>query len=248
MFSLDSKSSIFACELYAIYAALEYVHHPNNNTVENYVIISDSQAALQAISNIYTIQNQLITNIQTLIQEIKQSGKQVTFVWCPSHCGILGNEAADQAAKTSLTTPDLPTYQYLLPSDLIQNLKQTTLKEWRESFRQVSTKLSEIKLVPATWQTSFQKSRLNETMLMRLRTGHSRLSHQHLLKREQPPTCGCGELLTIKHILTTCTIYSTIRNQMFPPSERTMAAMLQDSQNQINKVFAFIQETQIKGF
>uniref|UniRef100_A0A8D9A9T4 RNase H type-1 domain-containing protein n=1 Tax=Cacopsylla melanoneura TaxID=428564 RepID=A0A8D9A9T4_9HEMI len=245
-YRLDPKSSVFTCELYAIYSALKLIYDTNNTYPQSYVIISDSQAALQAISRVGNAINPMVTNIQDLLHNIQHNQIQINFLWCPSHCGIQGNEDADQAAKSSLTEPEVPVYECITPTDLAASIKQTILKRWRDSFEFISTKISEIKQYPATWTTSTQNSRSNETTLMRLRTGHSRLTHQYLLKREDPPTCQCGEILSIKHILTACSTHTVQRNIIFPPSEQTLCDMLKDSSDSVHRVFTFINKATIK--
>lgn len=245
-FRLDPTSSIFTCELYAIFSALKLILETNHTYPQNYVIISDSQAALQAISSVGNVINPLVTNIQDLLHNILNIQIQVHFLWCPSHCGIQGNEDADQAAKLSLTEPGVPEYGNTTSTDVAASIKQTLIKRWRNSFQLTSTKISEIKQYPATWTTSNQNSRSDETTLMRLRTGHSRLTHQYLLKREDPPTCQCGELLSIKHILTECSIHTVLRNTIFPPSERTLSHMLRDSSDSVHRVLTFIHKAMIK--
>jgi ribonuclease HI len=41
--------------------------------------------------------------IRTIRKLIDNSGYQISLIWVPSHAGISGNEAADQAAKDALT-------------------------------------------------------------------------------------------------------------------------------------------------
>ena len=58
--------------------------------------------------------------------------------------------------------------------------------------------------------------RKNESLLTRLRIGHTPLSHMHLLKGEPPPLCEkCEDSLTVEHILLDCIAYSGVRKKYF---------------------------------
>ena len=53
-------------------------------------------------------------------------------------------------------------------------------------------------------------------MIARLHTGRSCITHSFLLKGEEPPMwIGCDELLTIEHILLTCSDLTEIRESHF---------------------------------
>ena len=59
-------------------------------------------------------------------------------------------------------------------------------------------------------------NRKEETVMARLHIGHSFITHSFLLKGEEPPVCiGCDELLTIQHILLTCSDFIEIRKSHF---------------------------------
>ena len=61
-----------------------------------------------------------------------------------------------------------------------------------------------------------RKNRKEETVLTRLHIGHSFITHSFLLKGEEPPMCiRCDELLTIEHILLTCSDLIEIRESHF---------------------------------
>jgi ribonuclease HI len=48
--------------------------------------------------------------IESAVLELPTSLK-VTFVWCPGHRDILGNELADQLAKDALDSPSTPSLE-----------------------------------------------------------------------------------------------------------------------------------------
>ena len=46
------------------------------------------------------------------------------------------------------------------------------------------------------------------------------LTHSYLLNKEQPPNCNyCKSLLTVKHILTSCSAYNNIREKHYSNSQ-----------------------------
>ncbi|KAI5699248.1 hypothetical protein M8J77_000464 [Diaphorina citri] len=51
-----------------------------------------------------------------------------------------------------------------------------------------------------------------------MRIGHTRLTHSYLFTRTPHPTCRCGDILTVKHILT-CPLDRALRSSLpNPPS------------------------------
>ena len=51
----------------------------------------------------------------------------------------------------------------------------------------------------------FCNTRKENTVLNRLRIGHSYLTHSFILRKEEAPVCvACNAALTIKHILIEC--------------------------------------------
>ena len=62
---------------------------------------------------------------------------------------------------------------------------------------------------------TFLGTRREETILSRLRIGHTRLTHDFILKEEPPPKCPCGNHYTIRHILIECTNISRIRKNFY---------------------------------
>ena len=66
---------------------------------------------------------------------------------------------------------------------------------------------------------------------IRLRIGHSKLTHGHYMSREQPPICeNCAENtpLAIKRILTERPSLSNRRRQLFGSTNKNMKQLLND--------------------
>lgn len=69
------------------------------------------------------------------------------------------------------------------------------------------------------WASSHQITRKNEVMLSRLRIGHTRLTHGHLMRGEPiPPFCAnCIVPLTVEHFLVECPDHMNTRRLFFGP-------------------------------
>ena len=78
-------------------------------------------------------------------------------------------------------------------------------------------KLAQLKPSLGPWSSCSQRCRRLEVSLSRLRIGHTRLTHGHLMAREAPPVCDrCQVRLSISHILVECPTYSVPRNRFYP--------------------------------
>ena len=88
-------SSIYSAELQAILLALKHVYQSKK---WNFLILSDSLSALQALQK-QTVDHPLLVQILDLHATLIKDGKDIIFVWIPSHLGLVGNSAADRAAN-----------------------------------------------------------------------------------------------------------------------------------------------------
>jgi hypothetical protein len=74
-------------------------------------------------------------------------------------------------------------------------------------------KLREAKNTTIHWPKPQSFIRKDEVIINRLRLGHSKISHGHLMRREEPVLSQiCGELLTIKYLFIHCRSYTESRN------------------------------------
>ena len=90
-------------ELAAIIAATRSLSTTNISS-SNVVIITDSMSAIQAIVGGARKHLALVHTIYRYINAISSDGgRAVHLVWCPSHCGISGNEEADRLASLGAT-------------------------------------------------------------------------------------------------------------------------------------------------
>lgn len=64
-----------------------------------------------------------------------------------------------------------------------------------------------------TWNNPGLK-RKEETILNRLRIGHTFIMHRHFMEKNDPPICEmCGVVYTFKHIITECQKYDDMRKK-----------------------------------
>jgi hypothetical protein len=88
------------------------------------------------------------------------------------------------------------------------------------------------------WQPSFSIVRNKEVSLTRLRIGHSRLTHGHLLRGEAGPVCrNCGVPLTVSHILVDCPRYGEARHIYY--LNGALSDMLCDDRRSVSNVLVF---------
>ncbi|XP_015432528.1 PREDICTED: uncharacterized protein LOC107188700 [Dufourea novaeangliae] len=207
---LPSSFSPLSCETQAILHALTYILESDK---DRFTIFTDSEAAIENISKwsqYYTIQS-----IQKMIVEIQNKEKYFKLIWIPSHSGLVRNEAADKAAKEACKIPywddrckiNLPDVKTLVKK-LIMNLWNTN---WNTG---TPTKLHKIKSNVHEIPKYPPMSRKEQVAITRIRTGHSRYTHDFLIRKDNPPECNlCNTQITIQHIILECPKFSPERNR-----------------------------------
>ncbi|GFR68182.1 RNA-directed DNA polymerase from transposon X-element [Elysia marginata] len=131
---------------------------------------------------------------------------KVVLVCIPSHVGIPGNEKVDELAKLALNQ-EIHDNKHVIWSDLKLKVNTHLEQLWQTDWdTEVDNKLHEIR--PNLKERLVYDERLNrnqETVVSRLRIGHSWITHKYLLKGEQQPYCtACECPFTVKYILVEC--------------------------------------------
>ena len=207
--SLPSEASIHTAELAAMSSALEIIERLGQR---RYVIYSDSRSSLAAI-NSYNPRNQYVRQIQNKIDSIIETGKHIMICWVPAHVGLPGNEAADKAAKeaTGEERGNVP-----LPiTDLYPSLKEKQYKKWqnRWNMEPPRNKLRQVKKEVQPWK-NMRTDRRTEVIMARLRLGHTRITHCHLMENPngpEPMCVGCQTKLTVQHMMIDCPLVAPQR-------------------------------------
>ena len=95
----SNNASTMQTELIALKQALL---HSVNNEVGPVTIHTDCKSAVQALQQTQIKENKsIIKDIHYLLYQHKTSNRQVTINWIPSHIGIIGNDKADELAKST---------------------------------------------------------------------------------------------------------------------------------------------------
>ena len=185
--------SNYRAEVEALKLAVETVQDGPQDCTQ-VVFLTDALSVLEALSN--NKEQELMILLKSLSRT-----HRVSLQWIPAHCGIKGNEEADQLAKNGAadTQPEV---------NLTYHEKKTLIKT---TFKGV-TQRDDYHLL----------NREDQVILFRLRTGHNRLNH-HMNKRfKLVPSAACICLegdQTAEHVLQRCPRLQKVREEVWPSPE-----------------------------
>jgi ribonuclease HI len=102
-----SHWTVHAAELIGIYKAVETMDrettdrtHEENDHAKRFTVVSDSQSAIQTISNPASRPGQgIVRRILDQAQMPRERGIRIRLCWIPGHSGNDGNEMAKQAVS-----------------------------------------------------------------------------------------------------------------------------------------------------
>ena len=82
-----------------------------------------------------------------------------------------------------------------------------------------NNKLYRIKQIIEEWESTYNSNRQYEVKLGRPRIGHSRMTHEYLITKEEPPNCQhcLRHQLTVKHYLVGCQRWAAKRRNLNLP-------------------------------
>ncbi|KAF0769812.1 Uncharacterized protein FWK35_00001706 [Aphis craccivora] len=197
-YKLPPECSIYTAEALAIYKALQNITINKETSCNKYLILSDSLGSLTGINN--------LTNPSDISKLIHEETYELTFLWIPGHCGIDGNELANQEASKAASSTDIHILNFI----------------WRN---------------PGL-------NRKDETIINRLRIGHTFATYNYLMARKDPPICETrGVEFTVKHIIIDCSKYADSTSKHSIPYQFS-EALQPDLQSNIN-IVNFLKETKL---
>ncbi|GFU35828.1 RNase H domain-containing protein [Trichonephila clavipes] len=126
------------------------------------------------------------------------------------------------------------------PWDMKRVIMHHIFKIWQESWsEQLDNKLHSVKPVIGAWPV--MPMRRTDVKLTRLRIGHTRLTHRHLLFGERAPECpSCHVSYTVHHILIDCPVFNNYRITFFNSSHLTLPDLVGEIPHQ--NIFAFSED------
>ena len=99
------------------------------------MIFTDSLSSIQALQGNNTNRKEITLEIRYLLHQIIIKGTQILNSWIPSHCGIKGNDLADQAAKLAAKGTSGPKHNIKLSIPEIKSiLKKVLFEKWSDEF------------------------------------------------------------------------------------------------------------------
>ncbi|XP_043480278.1 uncharacterized protein LOC122509979 [Leptopilina heterotoma] len=215
---LSGLMLIDTCELYAILSAVKEAVQQN---LDNILIISDSQNALNEIKYrfINPSLHPLLKRIMKEINALLDRGSLVSFIWIPSHSGIRGNELADGWARNALSLP-FGNLQGGPPGDLLRligrDYEHWLNLTWPYSFSTPLTNKYFNHITVKTkrpWFRGVETSRRNINTITRLRTSHI-CTGEHFARMgwTLPLECPCGnDFKSLIHLFKNCPLLSAQR-------------------------------------
>ncbi|KYN28370.1 hypothetical protein ALC57_02209 [Trachymyrmex cornetzi] len=174
--------------------------------------------SLRALSNSNSIQrNYLIYFIKQAYIDVTKRGTEITLFWVPAHCGIPGNEIADQCAKRAALGVCRPHFQ-VSHVDLQILSKTAAVRRQEDYMKRISvcagkgTRYYELYHTPSM-RTWFHEETLsgNEIVLIN-RTKANHVNTQESLHRigiVNSSACPCGDSRqTVNHLIFHCVTYN----------------------------------------
>ena len=188
----------------------------DNSNNRRYTIFTDSKSSIQKINNLNN-DHPIVSSIQSWLIRLNKKHKSIHICWVPSHINLTGNEQADKMAKEAAVSDQNCACEKYPYKDYYPIIKKSIKELWNNNWSNtVNNKLRRIKDTINLWPSSSHKSRKIEVMLTRLRIGHTRITHRHLMEQRPIPYCmDCLVPLTVEHILIECPEYNTQRTQCF---------------------------------
>ena len=136
---LKPNKTIYQAEAVALLECLLFIKSPTT-------IFLGSQSVLKAITSFNT--DPIITEIQKVYSTISKT-HHIVFSRCPGHVNILGNEYADQFAKSAVEKGRTPSISVDLPTSHAKMVLTQKINElWKTSWTNSTNGRTTFKFVP----------------------------------------------------------------------------------------------------
>uniref|UniRef100_A0A1B6LNL6 Reverse transcriptase domain-containing protein n=1 Tax=Graphocephala atropunctata TaxID=36148 RepID=A0A1B6LNL6_9HEMI len=219
-YSLNKYMSSYTAEVVAILKSIQHINNLNDN---NFVICTDSQAAVTAIENSFEGLPNQQSIILSVVYELITSKKNIVVQWIPAHIGIIGNEKADKLAKEAIIDGIKYDELHIPLDDFNANQKRYYFSKCNESFKSTNKAKWYKKIVDSVpkypWFKHVKFKRWEIINLTRMRFGHANVNSSlfNIGKYFTPMCLQCtlGHNETLEHIFVICPAYDYARKQCF---------------------------------
>ena len=221
---LGGHAEVFDAEMAALSIgatkAAEFLQHSPNIT--HVAFFTDNAAATTAITDPKPKSSQFFAlkfhhTIRPLLTS--HNNLKISISWCPSHCGITGNERADKLAKEATELERQIPFS-VSHSNAKRRAKSSSLKLWQIDWKNsprtgryaIANRLKP-SLNPTTHFKNLKNNREIFGRVIQCRTGHSYTGdfrRSFLPQSQEPITCPCDNetIETREHILRECSRFS----------------------------------------
>ena len=219
---MNPHTSIAGAELSAIEKSLNWInlHGPQDRVPKSAVILTDSKVSLYLIRQrkpkAYFSSTSII---QDHILKLKNQGWNIAFQWVPSHCGLLGNEIADQTANEAHNLGVIDDY-HIEMEELKVLLRETALQQWAAHWdtQKLTCSLGNIKPNLGIWSHTSHRKRPIDVVLTRFRLNSTKLNkHMYMFGLKNTRNCeNCNlrDTEDVQHVMLFCPKYDENRKIM----------------------------------
>jgi len=207
--ALPPDATVFTAELTAIQVALSLVDGSRNR---KWTIYTDSLSSLKAVRQMYP-RHPIVQKIQTALVSYQRENIGITFCKVPSHIGVGGNESADRAATEAAQQITRYHTNCIPHRDFRLGIRRRLYAEWQRRWDRADTHLKRVRPSIKPWPELGLANRRAQTIITRMRIGHTRFTHEHYMTRGRPPECpNCRVSANlIQHALEVCPAFHNSR-------------------------------------
>ena len=256
---LGGHAEVFDAEMAALSLGATKADEIIQNTpnITHLAFFTDNSAATTAIVDPKPKTSQLFAikfhqTIRPLLET--HENLKVSISWCPSHCGIPGNERADKLAKKATELERQTTFS-VSHSNARRRAKTSVLKSWQIEWKnspKVGRYAISNRLKPSLKPTKHFKDLQNKRevfgRVMQCRTGHSYTGEFRRTFLPLPPDrtscpCDAGTLETRSHILQECPRFAQHREILKEVSRDIALPEILGTKEGITALAEFIQKS-----
>jgi ribonuclease HI len=247
--NLEIEMSIDDAELYAIEKATKWTKTLRNST--HIWIFTDSQNAIQSVENsTHFLANEIYETIEKL------HDVQFHIQWIPRHANILGNERADQLARSVFSSNVIARDKFLsfkhLNAQITEHNHQRWLNLWKNNskkdkhYEKFETKLDDSKI--QFLSKKFTKHVISTIMQLKLEHDYFK---SYLIRLSNYDTKKCNENCNLtqssKHLLLHCHHLTNDRSNLIKnmKSQNTTLKTLFETKKSLENLRIFLINTEI---